>query len=113
MGRRKDEIDLLKDPQAFITQFNFERDAHADERSRVDSYEEQVMLNRLAVLEETFGIPIYGTIRRAWCRYKIAKDGERAEQAVRSLMATNELQKGHYSGLEVVSAAIEDQRAKK
>lgn len=103
------ELKLLEEPQSYITKFSFQRDEEVDERTRVDSYEELVFLNRQCVLGRILKVPVYQVISRSWMHLKISKDGTSREEAVRSLQATNEMQRGFKSGLRIVSEAIDDQ----
>lgn len=113
MARKPKETDAFVDPQTHITRFNFTRDKYVDERSRVDSYEELVFLERKKVLFDVTKVPIYGIISKAHLHLKISKDGLSRGEAVDSLRATNDPMKGLNTGFAVVSDAIEDEKAKK
>lgn len=110
MAGRKDEIDAFVDPQTHITKFGFTRDKEVDERSRVDSYDELVFLNRKKVLARVLKLEIYDIIATTHLHLKISKDGKAREEAVESLRATNEPMRGFNTGLPLVSEAIDAQR---
>lgn len=107
---KKDDSDAFVDPQTHITKFSFTRDEEVDERSRVDSYDELVFLERKKIMFRLTKIPIYGIIAEAHLHLKISKDGKAREEAVESLRATNDPTKGFNTGFNVVTEAIQDQK---
>jgi len=106
---RKDP-DAFVDPQTKITKFNFERDEEVDERSRVDSYDELVLLTKKEVMHRMTGVKVYAVICRSHMHLKISKDGKSRQEAVDSLRATNDPMKGINTGFTVVEQAIDDQK---
>ena len=110
---KKDDHDAFVDPQTHITRFSFTRDEEVDERSRVDSYDELVFLNKKKVMWRVTKVPIYGIIAATHLHLKIAKDGKSREEAVEALRATNEPMKPFNTGFSLVSEAIDDQRRPK
>lgn len=104
--------DPFIDPQTFITKFNFQRDTDVDERSRVDSYDELVFLERKKIMHRLTNIPIYGYIAEAHLHLKISKDGKAREEGVESLKAANDPTRGFSTGFNVVTDAIHDQKKK-
>lgn len=110
---RKDDNEAFVDPQTHITKFSFSRDAEVDERSRVDSYDELVFLNKKKVMARVTKVAIYDIIATTHLHLKISKDGKARDEAVESLRATNEPMKPFNSGLSIVSEAIDEQRGRK
>lgn len=110
---KKDDAEAFVDPQTHITKFSFSRDEEVDERSRVDSYEELVWLERKKILWRVTKVKIYGIIAASHLHLKISKDGKARDEATESLRATNEPVKPFNTGFSLVSEAIDEQRGHK
>ena len=76
------------------------------ERTRVNSWEEHDYLHWKEFLAKTLGVDFYQTDVEIYEGLKISKDGLSREEDVEVLKGMYEEQRGFYSGLPIVTEAI-------
>ena len=113
MARKNNDPDNgipFQDPQAYLTRTLAERTHHVDERTRVNSYEQFDLWAYNHFLYEQLGVVMYRDAAVIEERLMISKDGKEREEYVQALQPMNDNQRGPYTGLHLVSDAIDEQK---
>ena len=103
----------FQDPQAYLTRTLAQRTEHVDERTRVNSYEQFDLWSYQHFLYTQLGVEMYQDEAVIDERLMISKDGKEREEYVQALQPMNDLQRGPYTGLQLVSEAIDDQKRRR
>lgn len=111
--RHETDGETFMEPQSFLTRFLAKWSPRVDERTRIHSYEELDWMDSDMLLCLILGVPVYGVEATTHMRLLISKDGLSRQESVQAMQALNIVPKGHYSGLEQVSEAIDVQRPRK